>query len=302
MNAESAKARETAGEFIERLGDEQEARVDDRVNRLEAKMKLIVAVAVAVILLVLLGSGAIVWNLLANIRQDDAGKTRDDRQADISAALADQEAEQQQQATQLEEFLASQQAAGVPVSADDLKTAIAGVQTSDPALKAALEALAVQLEQVEAQAAQPGPSGPAGSAGPSGSPGSPGPSGGPGPTGQPGVDGDDGVNGQTPTISFAIADGVLYVAINGESFSLGNVVGPQGDQGAQGQGVVDVQCQDGRWITALYDPATGATTYKDSGSCAPVTVTETVTPDPPEPTEPAPTEEPADQPTPTPTA
>lgn len=298
-SSEAEKARETAAEFVGRLGDEQEARLSERVAAMERRFRrdrLKDGLIAAVIMLII---GGVLYNASTNREQDLRDSIAEDRSADISAALSEQEAAQQTQAQQLEDFLAAQQAAGVPLTAADLQSAIAGVSTDDPALKAALEALAEQLAMVEAQVKQPGPAGPSG---PTGSAGPPGEDGAPysGPSPSDGEDGQDCDPCSPPSISFQLtAAGELVVTIDGDSVNLGVVTGAQGPQGA---GQVDMQCDQatGRWVATYLDPATGATSTRDAGSCVPPTVTETVTvtqptsdppptTDPPQPTDAPPT-------------
>lgn len=208
-------------------------------------------------------------NTLSNRQQDQIDAER----AEALAALqAEQEQQAAEQAAQLEDILAQVAASTGYVSADDLADAISSVETSEPALKDALQALAAKVAQLEQTAPVPGPTGPAGpsgvpgpsgSAGPSGEPGPSGSPGAPGPTGAPGADGQAGSNGAAgqpgadavaPTVAASVdASGHLIITV-----TAGDGTVSQYDAGQVApRSITSTQCQpDGTWLITYSDGST----------------------------------------------
>lgn len=246
--------------------DKEAARAEGR--RLGLRDKVLIGVVLALLAVL----GVALWNRTAiNAQQIHAVTEAQDQDAiaeQIEQYAADQQAALSAQAEQIGQILAAQ-AAGGSVTAADLAAAIGAVETSDPALKAGLQALAQKVAALEAQAPVPGPPGVEGSPGPTGSPG---PSGSPGPAGDPGSPGDDGDDGHTPVVTAALVGSHLVITVDGVEYDVGPVQGPQGI------GVASLTCDGQRWVLVRYDPATGTTLpAEDAGPCIPPTETQTET-------------------------
>lgn len=264
----------------------------ERVKRLRGRFRT-VAWLVALAAGLWIGAGT-----LFNTWQIDAAKdARAEQDAAISSALAEQDAEAQEQADILADLIEAQQQYGTPVTAADLSAAIEGIQTTDPALKDALKVLADKVAALEAEAAVPGPTGPPGPSGapytgPPPSPGPPGPSGAPGEPGADGApytgpapadgeagkdgkdgqDGAPGVDGETPQVSALLDSGghlIISVTTSAgtQTYDVGAVVGPPGPAGPPGPpgpaGTAqpgDYQCPSGQYLVGFTVGSDGSVT------------------------------------------